>query len=407
MVGRAFQVGLSFFSTMIVARYLGPKNYGTLGYVYSFISFFIPLCTLGFNDITIKEVVHNENESEEIIGTMVLSRITVSIVSIICSVLVVSIITNNKDYLPIALLQSLTLLFQSFESISFFYQAKKISAKVGIAYCIAYVVTFLFRLFAIATKSNIVLFAVAMSLDFGVFGILLLIMYRQNGYRLKFSINMLKQLLLKSRYYIFAGIMTVLYGKVIDVVLLGRIVDETSVGYYTAATTICNAWPFVLVAIIDSSSPIIIESFNNKEIFNKKLKQLYASIFYFCIVVCLLIGILSKVILTILYGTDYLDASLPLKIVSCSTAFSYIGVARTIWIQCENKTKYETIITAFGAIVSLVSNFVLIPLYGIIGAAVSLFLTQFLANFVLMFFIAELKDNGKLILDAILLKDVF
>ena len=101
-----------------------------------------------------------------------------------------------------------------------------------------------------------------------------------------------------------------------------------------------------------------------------------------------------------------MPAVLPFKIYSFSTAFSYLGVARSAWMQCENKTRYETLIALFGAVVNIVMNYVLIKIYGIIGAAIAAVMTQFLTNFVFLLFIKDIRGNAKLITDAIMLKDI-
>ena len=59
MLGRIFQLGLTFATTMLVTRYLGPERYGKITYAYSYVSLFIPVCALGMNDIAIKSFLDN------------------------------------------------------------------------------------------------------------------------------------------------------------------------------------------------------------------------------------------------------------------------------------------------------------------------------------------------------------
>ena len=63
MVGRVFQLVLTFVTTMLTARYLGPSENGKLVYVFSYVQFFLPLCTLGLNDIIVKELVDNRDKN--------------------------------------------------------------------------------------------------------------------------------------------------------------------------------------------------------------------------------------------------------------------------------------------------------------------------------------------------------
>ncbi len=408
MIGRIFQLALTFVTTMLVTRYLGPTEYGKITYVYSYIQLFLPLCALGMNDIVVKELVDDRDHNDEILGTMIVLRLLASLVSMLCSVLLVSVLNEGKSYLIIASLQSIGLLFQSFDGIMYFYQSKLLSKKSGLVYASAYVITSVIRIIGILLKRDYRFFAFAMSLDFVVIAVLLIGVYRKDGNGFRFSWPMAGKLLAKSRYYIFAGLLVVIYGKVTDTLLLGKMVDETSVGYYAAATMLCNAWPFVLTAIIDSLSPVIIDTHkSDQKAFKKKLKQLYAIIFYLSTLAAIGITLLSDLIIMIIYGAEYMEASVPMKIYAWSTAFSYLGVARTIWMQCEGKTRYETVISLTGAITSIVLNYFLIRAYGLIGAAMAAVLTQLVTNFLCLYAMKDVKENAKLIADAILLKGVF
>ena len=406
VIGRVFQLVLTFVTTMLVARYLGPEKYGTITYTYSYVALFLPLCTLGMNDIVVKELLDNKDKNNEILGSIFVLRFISSLLSIGFIYIVISLLNNNPVFTYIAFLQSLSLVFQIFDSIIYFYQSQLLAKKTGIIFVIAYLLTAVFRITGLVIKRNTAWFAFAVSLDYLVVSILLLIRYFIDGNRLTFSINSCKKLLKRSSHYIFSGLMIVIYSKA-DNIILGNMIDETTVGYYSAATTLCNAWPFLLTAIIDSASPIIIDTYKeNKKEYEKKIKQLYASVFYIALVVAILITLLSKVIVNILYGQNYMATVTPLRIVCWSTIFAYLGVARASWMQCENKLKYEATLSFLGAVTNVVLNIVLIKHYGIIGAAFALLLTQFITNIVYVYLIKETRPNAKLILNAIMLKDI-
>ena len=405
-IGRVFQLILTFVTTMLVTRYLGPEKYGTITYTYSYVALFLPLCTLGMNDIAVKELLDNKEKNGEILGSIISLRFISSLLSIGFIYLVVRLTDNNPVFTYIAFLQSLSLVFQIFDTIIYFYQSQLLAKKTGIIFVIAYFITAIFRIIGLIIKKDTAWFALAVSFDYLVLSLLLLFRYFKDGNKLSFSLATAKRLLSRSSHYIFAGLMIVIYSKA-DNIILGKMIDETNVGYYSAATTLCNAWPFVLTAIIDSASPIIIDTYKeNKEEYQKKIKQLYAAIFYVAVVVAILITLLSKVIVSVLYGEAYMPTVEPLRIVCWSTIFAYLGVARATWMQCEDKLKYEATLSLLGAIVNVILNLVLIRLYGIKGAALALLLTQFLTNIVFVYLIKETRENAKLIFNAIILKDV-
>ena len=408
MVGRLIQLGLTFVTTMLVTRYLGPSEYGRLTYVFSYIQLFLPICTLGLNDIIVKTLIDNKKDTDEIMGTVLGMRLIVSLISMICSVALVSLINNDVQYRSIAILQSLTLLFYSFDSIIYFFQANLLSKNVGIALSFSYILSSIYKIAGIVLHKDIMWFAFGMALDYIVLGIVLFIVYLKNNHKIVFSKTWVKTLLSRSSYYLISGLLVVIYGKVSDILLLGKLVDETSVGYYSAGVMLCNAWPFVLTAIIDAANPIIIDLFNkDKELFKKRIRQLYSAIIYISLLAALAIFVLGDFVINLLYGKDYLPGVIPFKIYAFSTAFSYLGVARTAWMQCNDKTRYEIYIALFGAVVNIILNYVLIKNFGINGAAIAAVLTQFLTNFVLMLLMKDMRENGKLILDSLLLKGVF
>lgn len=407
MIGRVIQLGLTFITTMLVTRYLGPSEYGRLTYVFSYIQLFLPICALGINDIIVKTLIDNKEQSDEIMGSVIGMRLFVSVISMFCSIGLVSLINNDIQYRLIAILQSFSLLFYSFDSIVYFFQANLMSKNVGLAFSFSYILSAIYKIIGIILHKDIMWFAFGMALDYIVLGLVLLVVYLGNNYKIVFSKKWALLLLKRSSYYLISGLLVVIYGKVSDIMLLGKLVDETNVGYYSAGVTLCNAWPFVLTAIIDAANPIIIDLFkSNKDLFYKRIRQLYSAILYISLLAAIGIFIFGELIFTLLYGKEYLPGVLPFKIYAFSTAFSYLGVARVAWMQCNNKTKYEIYIALFGALINIILNYILIKNLGINGAAIAAVLTQFLANFVFLFVMKDTRENAKLILDAILLKNV-
>ena len=141
-------------------------------------------------------------------------------------------------------------------------------------------------------------------------------------------------------------------------------------------------------------------------LFNHKNRQLYAIVFYVSTAVAILFNIFAELAIWILYGSAFLPAAMPLRIVSWYTAFSYLGVARDPWIVSTNNQKHLFKLYACAAIANVVLNYFLIPIWGASGAALASLAAQILTGFVLPFFIRDLRPNAQLMLEAILLKDL-
>lgn len=407
--GRVAQMVLSLFVGVLSARYLGPSNYGLINYAAAFVTFFLSLCTLGINSVIIKDFFDHPDEQGTAIGTTIVMRL----VSSFCSSIVIIGISFFLDYgewetILVVVLCTVSLLFHVFGTISYWFQYKYKSKITAIAVFLAYFATTIYKIILMILNKSVFWFAFATSVDYIVFGALLLIFYKAHqGPRLKFSWAKGKSLLASSYHYILSGIMVSVYGKT-DKLMLKHMLDEAEVGYYSTAVAICSMWTFVLSAIIDAMYPTIIKSFDeDKELFDKKNKQLYAIVFYVSTFVSLMFVIFGKFGIGLLYGQEFLPAAVPLSVVTWYTAFSYFGVAREAWMVCNNKQKYLKYMYSFAAIINIGLNLVFIPRLGAAGAALASLITQISTSVILPLCIKEIRPNAKLILEAIMLKGVF
>lgn len=406
--GRVAQMFISFVISMITARYLGPSNYGIINYVNSYISFFTAICNLGLNSVILKELVDRPDSQGETMGTVIGMRIISSIISIISILAFIGIMFKNDSlYLTVALLQSLILFFNSFEMIEYWYQSKLLSKRSAIIGIIAYVCMSVYRVIILVLQKDVKWFAFATTLDNAVVALLLTISYfKDGGEKLVFNKALAKDILSRSHHFMWSSLMVAAYSEM-NKILLGSLIDDASVGYYSAAYSLCNTWPFILKAVIDSAKPIIVEYHKtNYEMYIKRLKQLYATIFYMGAGVALIFTIFSPLIINILYGKDYLQSIMPLRIISWYTSFSYLGVARSTWMICEGKQKYEKVLATCGAISNLVLDIAFIPTLGAVGASIATLLTQVLTNFLIPLLFKETRPNSILIWQAICLNDV-
>ena len=74
--------------------------------------------------------------------------------------------------------------------------------------------------------------------------------------------------------------------------------------------------------------------------------------------------------------------------------------------MCENKQKYLKYIYVGAAVMNVIMNLIFIPIWGTSGAAAASLLTQIATSIILPFFIKALRPNTKLMLQAILLKNI-
>ncbi len=409
MAGKVIHMILSFVIGLISARYLGPSNYGLINYASAYVTFFTSVCTLGINSIIVKNFVDKPEEEGESLGTSIVLRLISSFLSVGVIAFIVKMIDGNEPItLVVVTLYSISLVFSSFDIFRQWFQSKLLSKYYAIATLISYLIASAYKLYLLITGKSVEWFAISNSIDHLVVAVILYAFYKKcKGPRLGFSWKKTKELLSVSCSYILAGLMTSIYAST-DKLMLKQLMSENSVGYYALAVSISSMWTFVLSALIESISPSIMQYHNtDKQKYEISNKRLYALVCYFSLFASAVICFIAPLFIRIVYGEDYLPAVGSLRIVVWFVAFSYLGVARNVWVVCEKKQKYLKYLYFGSAVSNVILNIIMIPIWGEKGAAIASLLTQISTVFVFPCFIKEMRPNVKMMTEAVLLKGVF
>ena len=400
---RIIQSLLSLIVGMMSARFLGPSNYGLINYVASIVGFAIPLMRLGLHCILVQDIANDEKNEGKILGTALGLTIPSSLIGILGIVgFVFFANAGEKDTLIVCSIYSLSLVFQASEMITYWYQAKLLSKYPSIAMVIGYIIVSAYKIFLLVTGKSVYWFAAASAIEHLVISAILMFLYVVLGKnRLSFSFKTAGRMLSKSKYYIISGMMVTVLQQT-DKLMLKNLIGDTATGYYAAAVTCAGIFGFVYAAIIDSMRPEILKNKkSSKEKYENSISLAYGIIFYASLIQCVALCLLAKPMVYLLYGEAYLPAVLPLRTVVWFVTFSYFGSIRAIWILAEEKHKYVIWIDCMGAVLNILLNYLLIPVMGIIGAAVTSVITQFFMNFVIGFLITPLRANNLLMLKGI------
>ena len=197
-----------------------------------------------------------------------------------------------------------------------------------------------------------------------------------------------------------ANLMVMTFSQV-DRVMIKMMIGDAAMGFYSAAVVCANATDFIFFAVIDSMRPVILEAkAHDKNEYEKNTIFLYAIITYFSLFQSVAIALFARPMVYLLYGAAYEPAISVLRLLIWYTAFSYIGSARTIWILAEGKHRLLWKINLCGALVNIFLNGLLIPVYGIEGAAFASLVTQMFTNVGIGFIMPALLENNRLLLRA-------
>ena len=385
--------------SMLTARYLGPSNFGLINYAASIVAFVGPIMQLGLNGILVMEIVEAEEDEGYIIGTALFMSF-ISSLFCVAGVICFSAVANAGEWQTITVvsLYSCLLICQSFELTKFWFQAKYLSKYTSLTMLGAYVVVSAYKVFLLITGKSVFFFAISNAFDSFIISIVLLILYLKLSKKgLHLSANVAKKMISKSQYYIISGLMVTVFTQT-DRIMLKILINDSATGYYSAAIACAGLTGFVFSAIIDSVRPTIFESKkHSQESYIKKVSCLYCIIIYLALAQSLFTTLFANIFIKFLYGSKYLPAVPALQIAVWYTTLSHLGSVRSIWMLAEGKQKYLWVINLAGALTNVVLNYVLIPPYGIIGAAIASLVTQLFTNVFIGFVLLPIKENNRLI----------
>ena len=394
---------LSFIIGTLTVRYLGPTNYGVITYACSVISFLLPIMQLGLKHTLVKEIIRNPNSEGEILGTALILNIISSLFCMAGAIMFVSVANvGEQETIIVCALYSLVLLFQATEMTMYWFQAKLLSKYPSIATLIAYVVVALYKVYLLVTGKSVIWFAASYVLDFFLISIILLAVYKKlSNQKLSINWNIARQMLSRSKYYIIPSLMVVFYQHT-DRIMLKLMIGDIETGLFSAAVACTGMTGFVFHAIVDSARTVILETKDrNPELYERRVAQLYSIITAFALTQSILMTILAKPIICLLYGEAYLNAVPMLQLVVWYDTFGYYGSVRNIWILAEEKQKHLTKINVVGALVNVVLNACLIPIWGGIGAAIASIISQFFTNVLIGFIYEPIRRNNYLMLKGL------
>ena len=201
---------------------------------------------------------------------------------------------------------------------------------------------------------------------------------------------------------ILSGLVIAIYTK-IDQVMIKNMLDSKELGYYAAAVRLSEAWYFIPVALTNSIFPAIVNAkkVSNKFYFNR-MQKLYDILAWMAIAIAVPVSIFSKDIINIIFGNEFQSAAPVLTIYIWAGVAVFLGVASSKYLITENFTKLSFFRTFIGMIFNVILNLILIPKYGIVGAAVATLVSYSVATFSLIF-ISKTSLQIKMMLKSIFL----
>ncbi|WP_319437890.1 flippase [Vibrio cholerae] len=390
-----------------VARYLGPQQFGLFSYALAFTAIFAGIAKLGLDGIIVRELINHPDKRDAYLGTAFWLKVMGSIIVMLLMAAVIPFTNNDATTNLFIFIIACGLVFQSFEVVEFYFQSQVLAKLISICKIIQLSLSSLIKIYLVITEAELIWFVLVTTFD----ALSLAICYF-SAYRLQkstvfytcFDFFIAKRLLKDSWPLIFSSIVVMLYMR-IDQVMIKQMLGEYEVGIYSSAVRLSEAWYFLPTLITASLFPAILNAKKNNELlYYSRLQNLYTLMVLIALSVALPTTFLADGIINYLYGSAYQGAGEVLIVHVWSGIFVGLGVARGGWIISENLQLYSMFYLTLGMVVNITGNLLLIPYYGISGAAFSTLISQAFVAIILPSLFLKTRKASYMGLKALLLR---
>jgi stage V sporulation protein B len=206
--------------------------------------------------------------------------------------------------------------------------------------------------------------------------------------KLNFSKKLAKKLVIYGFPIMLSGAAGLIIGYT-DTILITFFRSLEEVGIYQTAQPTARLLWFFAGSLITVLFPLVAELKTKKDKrLEKGISLIYRYIWIVLVPFALMAFSFSKEILNLFFGSFYAQGSPVLKILTVGAVFFSITQINGVVLNGLGKPKNFTKVVYTGALVNLVGNLSLIPIIGIIGAAISTLLTYLV---MLLFSFTEVK----------------
>lgn len=378
VIGKIVTLLGSLLVGIFVARYLGPEQYGLMNYVFSYIAVFQVFASFGLDSIEIREEAHRNDEKNKLIGTAFLLKILFASITILLVVISVWIFEADTFTKWMIIMYSLSMIMNSFGVIRNYFTSIVWNEYIVKTEITRTIIGAGIKVALLLIHADLIWFILSTLFDTILLASGYIVSYRRKIDRIRnwtFDKTTALYLIKQSFPLLLSGAAVVIYQK-IDQVMLGNMIDKTAVGYYSVAGKFTEICLFIPTILSQTITPILVKAYHeNIDDYQRKAKSFMNITIWGTIIICIGICLISNPLIKYTFGTEYTAATILLQIM----IFKTIGYASAqitgALIVIEEKQKYVVIRNIIGCLVCIGLNLLLIPQYGVVGAAIASVIT--------------------------------
>lgn len=383
----------NIFILIIIANHYGSSTFGFYQYAMS-ITVLVSILLLLIDGRIVKKEYEFYSFKTVVLNTT-LGKLFLGIISFSIGLIVILFSNRGSEYsnILVILLLNIIIINLSF-GIQNYFEYHLQSKKVVIASNIATIISVTFQIIAVYLNFPIIAIAIILVISNLIKLIIIVFQYlliSKNYEKGEISVSLIKKIITYSIPLSIAASAAIIYTKV-DQVMLGNMINDSSVGVYAVSTKMLNVATILILPIQVSVFPKMLELYkHNKDKYLKFYKSLTCTltlISLFIIVIALLLG---NLLIGIIFSEEYQASFKIFQIQIFVSLFMYNAALRSSHFTITEDTKIIMVTQIIAVVLNILLNVVLINFIGIYGAAIATVLTQFFSLFISNLFFKNSK----------------
>ena len=369
---------ISFTYFIILTRALGLEMMGQYYAAISFTTIFAIFIDLGFANTLTREIAKHQDQAQNWLGNVIILKIPLAILTLLVALVTAAIFGYSSLGFQLILISSISMVLDSFTTTFFaairgFHNLKFES----ISSVIFQLIVLVFGYLALVNHRGVLaaMMVLALASVYNFIYSFLMVRYKLNiKWKLLFEKSFIKNIFYISWPFALFAIFQRFY-LYIDSVMIGLLANYHQVGVYQIAFKIIFALQFLPMAFTASLYPAMSSYWlNNRE---QLIKSFERAMNYLIMISLPIIGgviALDDKIIEI-FKAGY-EAIWPLRISILALFFIFVNFPIGSLLNACDRQRKNLSFMAIVTIISVVSNFFLIPRFQAIGASITVLITN-------------------------------
>ena len=360
---------VAFAGTAYLTRKLGPAGFGMVGFALALRSYFALATTGGSNSMAAREVARRPSDAPAIAASVILVRLLFALLAMGAMAIIAWLIDKSLATKLVIALSGLSFLSLAVDT-SWAYKGLERNRPVAVSMILGQTIFVILVLLFVHGLDDVVFVPVAQFSGEAVVATVLAILLLRRG-PLKLDLRQGFRILRSSGNLLVSQILRTLIFN-FDVLLLGFLLGEKQVGLYVAPYRFC----FLLLAVSAAIQTSYLPAFTRAAAVGPAaLGEITKRAIAFSAAVSapLVVGgmVVARPLLWTLFGPDYVDGTGAFRLLILSIGLIFLHGHLHSTFLVRDQTFKQMLIIAGGTALNIVLNFLLIPAWGIAGAAAS------------------------------------